>query len=431
METADLFSRLAVALGIGLLFGLERGWKQREDAPGSRTAGIRTFALIGLLGGIVGTMARGADLAGAGGIVLAVALGTFFVTFALACRDENRSEGVYSATTAIAGMVAFSLGAYAQWGDLRVVAAGGVAAVVVLASREALHGLVRGLTWPELRAGIVLLVMTFIALPLMPDAPVGPFGGIKPRDVWLLAIVLAAVSFVGYAAVKYMGETGGTLLAAAAGALVSSTAVTVTNARRSAMREGSPQVLAAGAVLATAVSLARVIVLVAALNPALLSHAAPALLAAMAVTGGFAYGLAFRRAREPAKASPGALRNPFELRSALLFALVLGLMVIVGRAASERFGATGAFGIAAAGGLADVDAITIAIAQLAPAPLASEQAARAILLAVAVNTASKATIAIIAGSRAFRLWVLLATAAAFVAAGAAVGLTVAASAAWG
>src|SRR5690606_7336475 len=226
--------RLAVALGLGLLFGLERGWKQREDAAGTRTAGIRTFALIGLLGGLLGEVAQSAGLSGAGGFVLAFGLAAFAVTFAQFCRDENRAEGIFSATTAIAGMVAFALGVYAQWGDLRLVAAAGVAAVVVLASREALHGLVSGLTWQELRAALVLLVMTFIALPLLPSDPVGPLGGINLRDLWLLAILLAGVSFVGYAAIKYVGATRGILVAAAAGALVSSTAVTAANAQRAA-----------------------------------------------------------------------------------------------------------------------------------------------------------------------------------------------------
>ena len=104
--------------------------------------------------------------------------------------------------------------------------AAAVATAALLALREKLHGWVTALTWPELRSGLVLLAMTFIALPLVPDDPVGPFGGVNPREIWLIAIVLAGVSFLGYAAVKYFGARHGVLLAAAAGGLVSSTAVT-------------------------------------------------------------------------------------------------------------------------------------------------------------------------------------------------------------
>ncbi|MBX6427054.1 MAG: MgtC/SapB family protein [Variibacter sp.] len=423
MDTFELFSRFAVALGVGLLFGLERGWKQREDTPGSRTAGIRTFGLVGLLGGIVGALAQAAGLAGAGGFVLGVSFAAFVLVFALFCREENRAEGVFSATTAVAGMVAFALGTYAQWGDLRVVAAVSVAAVVVLASREALHGWVGALTWEELRAGLVLLVMTFVALPLLPDAPVGPFGGVNPRAIWLIAIVLAAVSFVGYAAVKYFGARRGILLAAAAGGLVSSTAVMAAHARRAAGGEGTPRLLAAGAALASGISLLRVLVLVAALNPALLPWAAGPLLAAAATTIGLACVLIFTGPEDAAAGSLPHFRNPFELRAVLLFAAFLGAMIVVGRVASERFGAAGALVAAMAAGLADVDAVTVSMARLAPETLGPAEAAGAILAATASNMVAKLALGMTAGRGAFALWALAATAAAFLAAGAALLLT--------
>ncbi len=131
--------------------------------------------------------------------------------------------------------------------------------------------------------------MTFIALPLVPDDPVGPFGGVNPREIWLIAIVLAGVSFLGYAAVKYFGERHGVLLAAAAGGLVSSTAVTLANARRAAAGEGSPHLLAAGVSLATAVSFVRVLAIVArAASRACWSLLAPPLGAATVVAVGLA-----------------------------------------------------------------------------------------------------------------------------------------------
>ena len=186
------------------------------------------------------------------------------------CLEENRADKNFSATTAIAGILTFALGAYALVGDMLVAAAVAVATTALLALRESLHGWVKSLTWPELRSGLVLLAMTFIALPLVPDDPVGPFGGVNPREIWLIAIVLAGVSFLGYAAVKYFGERHGVLLAAAAGGLVSSTAVTLANARRAGTGEGLPRLLAAGVALATAVSFVRVLAIVAVLQPSLL-----------------------------------------------------------------------------------------------------------------------------------------------------------------
>ena len=293
MDLQELISRLAVALGIGLLIGLERGWRRRGATPGSRAAGIRTFALSGLLGGVIAALAQALPKQESGGvaslaIVLGVAFAAYSAVIALFARDENQAAGNFSATTAIAGMLTFALGAYALLGDMRIAAGAAVAATALLAAREELHGWVEQITWPELRSAVVLLAMTFIGLPILPDAPLGPFGGVNPREVWLIAIVLASVSFLGYAAVKYFGARRGLLLAAAAGGIASSTAVTIANARRAAAREGSPRLLAAGVAVASAVMFLRVVGIVAALKPELLVLVAPALIAAALTAVGFA-----------------------------------------------------------------------------------------------------------------------------------------------
>ena len=127
-------------------------------------------------------------------------------------------------------------------------AGGGGRAAGLLAIREELHGLVAKISWPELRSGLLLLAMTFIALPIMPGDPIGPFGGVNPREVWIIAIVLACASFNGYVAVNYLGASRGVLLAAAAGGLVSSTALTNAAAP---VHEGPPELLAAGVSVAT------------------------------------------------------------------------------------------------------------------------------------------------------------------------------------
>ena len=208
--------------------------------------------------------------------------------------------------------------------------------------------------------------MTFIVLPIIPDEGIGPFGGLNPRQVWMIAIVLAGVSFVGYVLVKYFGAGHGVLLAAAAGGLVSSTAVTAAYARRAAAGEGAPRLLAAGVSLANAVSFARVIVLIAVLNPVLLLATAPPLIAATLVAGGLAVAAVYWR-RNPADEQKAVeFRNPFGVWSVIGFALLLGAIIVVGRVLGQRAGATGAIIGAAAMGLADVDAVTVAMARLAP-----------------------------------------------------------------
>jgi uncharacterized membrane protein (DUF4010 family) len=315
-------------------------------------------------------------------------------------------------------MLTFALAAYAVLGDPRIAAGGAVAAAGVLAMREELHGWVQKLTWPELRSGLVLLAMTFIALPVLPDEPVGPLGGVNPREVWLIAIVLAAVSFLGYAAVKYFGARRGLLLAAAAGGLASSTAVTIANARRAAAGEGAPRLLAAGVAVASAVMFLRVGGIVTALKPDLLMLVAPALIAAMVVALGFALTWMFWHQPERSEYRRVEFRNPFDFVTVIGFALFLAAIIVLGRAVGETFGATGAVAGAIFVGLADVDAVTVSMLRLTPDTLTAAQAALAILAAVASDTVSKIAIGAVIG-RGWFAADLAALAAGCIAAGAA------------
>jgi uncharacterized membrane protein (DUF4010 family) len=358
-----------------------------------------------------------------GGIVLAAGVVSYAAVMALFSREENRALGTFSATTAVAGVLTFCLGAYAVIGDERLAAAVAVAAAAVLALREELHGWVATITWPELRSGLVLLAMTFIALPVMHDEPIGPFGGFNPREVWMVAIVLAGVSFMGYAAVKYFGTSRGTLLAAAAGGLVSSTAVTLANARRAAAGEGSPRLLAAGVAVATAISLLRVMVIAGVLQPRLLIPAGPALIAAATVAIGLAAVMIHRREVAGADERIPAFRNPFEVLSVLGFALFLGAIIVLGRVASEQFGAPGAIASAALVGLADIDSITVSMSRLALGPLSLESAAYAVLAAVASNNICKAAIGALIGRGRFAVAIATVSGLCLVAGGAALALT--------
>jgi uncharacterized membrane protein (DUF4010 family) len=402
MDITQLLSRLAVALGIGLLIGLERGWKTREVEPGRRAAGIRTFALIGLLGGILAAIAQATGSPWGTGLVLGLGFAVFAAVFAVLERDADRAAGSYSATTTIAGLLTFALGAYALIGELRVAAAVAVAAAGILAARQDIHQWVERITWPELRSALVLLAMTFVVLPVVPDVHIGPADGVNPREVWLIAIVLAGVSFLGYGAIKIFGAARGVLLSAFAGGLVSSTAVALTNARRAAAGEGAPGLLAAGVATATVVSFIRVIAIVAVLQPALLALIAPALGAAILVAAVYAVLAVYRLGDgKSAGPAPAEFRNPFGFWQVLGFALFLGVVIVLGRIVGDAYGAQGALLGAAGLGLADVDAITIAMTRLVPAPLAAPAAAAAILAAVASNMVSKLVIAIAIGRGRF------------------------------
>jgi uncharacterized membrane protein (DUF4010 family) len=261
--------------------------------------------------------------------------------------------------------------------------------------------------------------MTFIALPVIPDDPVGPFGGVNPREIWVIAIVLAGVSFAGYIAVKALGSQHGTMLAAAAGGLVSSTAVTASNAKRAAAGEGTPRLLAAGVALATAVSFARVIAIVTALKPELLKLIAPALAAAIVVALAFAFISAYWRGGDDEQDQSVEFKNPFGFWSVLGFAVLLAAIVLVGRALGENLGATGAILGALALGLADVDAVTVSMSRLTPQPLSLQSAALAILAAVVSNNLSKIGIGAAVGRGAFAIEIAVMAALCFAAGAAA------------
>jgi uncharacterized membrane protein (DUF4010 family) len=402
MDFEQLISRLALALGIGLLVGLERGWRTREDAAGSRAAGIRTFALTGLLGGVLGALGRALG-EGGGAIAIGFGFAVYGAVMAVFCLEENRAEKTRSATTWVAAILTFALGVYAVIGDMRVAAALAVASTIILALREPIHGWVERLTWPELRSGLVLLAMSFIALPIVPDESIGPFGGFNPREVWIIAIVLAAASFVGYAAVKYLGASRGILLAGVAGALASSTAVTVANARRAAAGEAPERLLAAGVACASAVMFARIGLIVLAINASLSGFVLPPLLAAAAVAVAYALLATLWLDRTAGPAGQTKFRNPFAFWSVIGFALFLGALIIVGRAVGEWLGATGAIAGAAVIGFVDVDAITVSVARLVPDPLDARGASLGILAAAATGTAGKAAISAMLGSRRFAL----------------------------
>lgn len=403
MEIDELLYRLAIALGIGLLIGLERGWKTRDAAPGTRAAGFRTFALCGLLGGLAAALAQATGTAVAMGLVLGISFAAYAAVFAVFERDAARAAGGYSATTLIAGLLTFLLGAFAVVGDARASAAAAVLAAGILASRVQIHGWVARMTWPELRSVLVLLAMTFIVLPILPGSSIGPSGGVNLREVWLIAIALAAVSFLGYGAVRLLGARRGVLLSALAGGLVSSTAVALMSARRAAAHEGAPVLLAAGVATATAVSFLRVVAIVAALQPSLLIAIAPVLGASTLVAILYAAHAVYRRRQAGEADIPGLadFQNPFSFWPVVGFALFLGFVMMVGRAIGDTFGAQGALLGAAGLGLADVDAVTVSLARMVPVPLDTFSAGLAILAATASNTVSKLAIAVVIGRGRF------------------------------
>ncbi len=395
MDTFELIERLAVALAIGLVIGIERGWKQREEPEGERAAGLRTHALSGLLGGIWGALAHAGT--GAGLLALAIAFSAFTAVITVFRYREMVHEKTFGATTVVAAMLAFALGAFAVMGDVTAAAAAGVAAALLLALKEALHGWLRRLTWQELRAGLVLAAMTVILLPLLPDRELVSWFPVNPREVWLLTILIAALSFAGYVAIRVAGPSLGTLLSGLAGGLVSSTAVTLSMARLARQYPAREKLFAAAIMLASAVMMLRVLVFVGVVNFELAKLiAVPLALAALAQAATGAVLGNWARDDAPVE-EPLTLKNPFDLGVVLEFGALLALIMALAKGLAAWAGSKGVFVLAAVSGLVDVDAISLSMARLAPTGLPIASAAFAVLIAVVANSLSKIGLATTAG----------------------------------
>ncbi|MFS8038749.1 MgtC/SapB family protein [Xanthobacter sp. AM11] len=408
-----LIFRLAIALAIGLVVGVERGWRERREPAGSRTAGVRTFALCGLLGGVCAALASALQSPA----ILAVSGIAFATVFAAFKYREMVADEDFGITSIVAALLVFALGALAVVGDAAAASAAAIATTGLLAARGALHGLLRRLTWLELRSALVLLAMTVIVLPLLPDHTIDPFDSINPRQLWLFMVLTATISFAGYVAVKVAGPEKEIIISALGGALVSSTAVTIAFARRAAAGEPAP-LLAGGAALAAMVSLLRVLVICTVVAPALLATLAPPALAA-ACAFGLVGGVMVRNA-EGAKGE-SSLGNPFDIGPLAAFAIMFGLVSALSGFLLKSAGPDSLYVVSAVAGIVDVDVPSLNAARLAGNGLSLSGAAVSILIALGMNALGRVGFAAAAGPLGFTLRLGTATAAA---AGAAIAVLV-------
>ncbi len=393
-----LAASLLAALAIGLIVGLERGWKERGDPTGSRVAGFRTFGLIGLTGGLAAALDTGNGFViSAGAIGLALLLRQGFE----AHIDETRNV---SATTMIAALITFSLGAVSVKLSPLLAGGGAVVTAFILWLREPMHRLLDRIDAHEMSAFLRLLLISIVVLPAMPDVGLGPYQIINPRHIWWMVVLISGLGFVGYVGVKALGERAGVGLLALAGGLASSTAATLSLSQLS-KAGGRASAYAGGVAMAWSVMVVRTALVVAAVRPALWPMLwlpmAAMLMATLLIAGAML-------SRQPSKTEARlALPNPLDLKSAIVFAAVLTLALVLSRVAQAAWGDGGVFGVATIAGAVDVDAVTISMGRLSAGELSDQVAARAIVIAIVVNTLFKVALALGAGAQRFRTMVIL------------------------
>jgi uncharacterized membrane protein (DUF4010 family) len=393
----DLALRLAAALGIGLLLGLER---ERVKDPQSGFAGVRTFALISLTGATAAYV-EGALEAPWISLVAFAALGALVVV----SHSASAERGKLGITTEVSSLLAFVLGALCVWGHISVASAIAVAAVLLLALKDGLHRLAQRIEPNDVTATLRFAIITLIVLPLLPDRAYGPPGleVINPYEIWLMVVLISGLNFLGYILVKAVGPEHGLTATGVLGGVVSSTALTLGFAQRSRETPRQAPALALGIALAWSVMFFRVVVLVAVVHPRMARQLAPAL--ALLGVAGLAVAWAMGRfTRTPADhGSVASGQNPFELSQSIRFGLVFGVVTFAARAAQVYAGDTGLYVAGALAGLTDVDAIALSMANLSAAQAENLPAAsRTVVIAVLSNTLVKLGIAVFLGAPELR-----------------------------
>lgn len=388
MEAVVVFQNLAISAGLGLLVGLQR------ESVDSQLAGLRTFTLVTLFGSVSALLAVafGGWVVAAGGLAIAALVLSGNV---LLLRQERPDPGI---TTEVALLLMYGVGAYVMTGHRVVAIAIGAGAAVLLQAKAELRGIAGRLTPADLTAIMRFALISLVILPILPNRTYGPYRVLNPYEIWLMVVLIVGISLGAYIVYKFVGERAGTLAGGVLGGLISSTATTVSYARRS--RDDDSQVRSATVVIliASTVVVVRLLVLMAVVSRTLLVEAAaPAaiLLVVMIAMAGFVWW----RSSEGSSGMPSH-GNPSELKPAILFGLLYGGILLAVAAVRENFGGDALYVVAAISGLTDVDAITLSTSRMVSGGrLDADQGWRLVFLANACNLAFKAGSVALLGTR--------------------------------
>jgi uncharacterized membrane protein (DUF4010 family) len=406
VDRYEPFASLGLAAVAGLLIGLERERSKPPDPSRlSFLGGARTHPLLALVGGVAMLAAREVGV-----VAVVVPFGALVVLLALAYAGEVW-RGVHGGITSetafllsfLLGVLALTEGVLEPRQKIFAVASVAVVATFLLSAKPTLHPLVQRLSTEDVAGTLKFLIVAVVVLPLLPNRTFGPLDVLNPFQIGVLMVLISGLSFAGYAAIRLFGPRHGLGLTGILGGIVSSTAVTLSMARRAKERPEIQEPAAFAVVLASTVMFVRVYVIVAVVNPALRPEVAYPM--GLATAGGLAACLGhwLRAGRYRPGAQHIAFSNPFDLVAALEFALLFAVILLGSTAASTYLGTAGTYAAGLVAGTTDVDAITLSMAKLASGggPLSHRVAATTIFLGAASNTIVKGVMAAVAGGWAF------------------------------
>ncbi|ELI5717355.1 MgtC/SapB family protein [Vibrio fluvialis] len=394
---------LLVALLLGAIVGTQRGWVARNNVEGSRVAGIRTFSLVGLYGGLSAILA-----AHYSPLLLGFALLALVVLASIAFVLKQRKSQDISITGVVSLLVTFVLGSLAVSGEPVLAAAAAVITAVVLDNKKELHEALQKLQEYELDAALRLMLISIVMLPLLPNQSYGPWQALNPYEIWWMVVLIASISFLGYFAIKIGGAKRGVLFTSVFAGFSSSTALTLQFSNLSRDQPTISPLLASGILLCCGTMFPRLLIVASLINTELTPILWPVIVVMMIglyIPAWFIWRSTDVDFNEDQSANH---KNPLALQSALWFGVILAIIMLLAHALSDWFGQAGTLALSAVSGITDVDAITLALGRQSTHSLDAYTAAMGIIIAASVNTLVKMGMVISIGDRG--LWVRVAPA---------------------
>ncbi|MGB2955792.1 MAG: MgtC/SapB family protein [Anaerolineales bacterium] len=403
MINQDLFLRFGAALLIGVLIGMQREYAYSSNKEGGLFAGARTFALMSLFGALAALLSD-LFLTPWVFIGLIILLGVMIIVAYFISATERDEIGL---TTEVAALITMLIGGLCYLHSLEVAAALGVVTTVLLAVKWELRQFVKVITQEDVFATLQFAVITAIVLPVLPNRTFGPLplDVLNPYQIWKMVVFISGINFLGYILVKVIGPKKGIGISGLLGGLASSTATTLSFSQRSHTQDGLDKPFAVAIIAGWVIMFLRVIVEVAVVNNRLLPYIWPAM-AAMGFSG-LIYALYLYFSQTAIDEEELNLSNPFELGPAIKFGLLYALILLLTKAAEVYIGEEGLYLTSFLAGLADVDAITLSLADLTKTGqgVALSTGKIAIILAAISNTAAKGVLVFSLGSRSLRRYI--------------------------
>lgn len=396
MDYTDLVT-LGISFGLGLLVGLQREKSNHESA------GVRTFTLIAILGTVAGFLTRDFEnpyILPTFGIAVAALMVT--ANLIIAQREARPSAGQ---TTTVAVLLMFAIGAYLVMGDQIIAVIVGGTLAILLYVKETLHNFIERLKDKDLAAIMTFVGISLVILPILPDKTYGPLNVLNPKDIWLMVTLIVGISVLGYFIYKWVGKKAGMISNGILGGIISSTATTVSYARNAAKNESISKVSAFVILASVTISIVRVIIEIGIVVPEKLGALFLPFVVLFLFMTVLSVLLFYTVSKDKSVEDMPEPKNPAQFKSAFIFGILYGLILLAVAFTEEKFGNKGLYIVSIIGGLAKKDAITLSLAHSIKGGLATELGWRLIMTGVLANFAFKIVLVAVLGNKKLFKWV--------------------------